>query len=191
MKVRRNWTNCSAQWCFSLLRWGDMLPYCAEWKNSRLTLAAGLLFQTTLSTLFQSGYHTHLCWFWTAQTLEKEKHNSLLSQSFAVCLCRFLLHITHMPLHANEKCQEQTTWLLHAWSEENLPVFINEPQCAESHSYITVIRQACAGLTPAPPAPLTHVPLKVIYTKAANFTGAKMCNEENLKHYCAAQMIPG
>lgn len=103
MKGRRNWTNCSAQWCFSLLRWGDMLPYCAEWKNSRLTLAAGLLFQTTLSTLFQSGYHTHLCWFWTAQTLEKEKHNSLLSQSFAACLCRFLLHITHMPLHANEK----------------------------------------------------------------------------------------
>lgn len=33
--------------------------------------------------------------------------------------------------------------------------------------------------------------LKVIYTKAANFTGAKMCNEENLKRYCAAQMIPG
>lgn len=63
-----------------------------------------------------------------------------------------LMHITpHIPRYTDEKCQGQTTWLFHAWSEENLPVFINEAQCAEralSHSHITAIRQACVGLVP-------------------------------------------
>lgn len=77
---------------------------------------------------------------------------SSLTHLFTVSLCLFLMHVTpHIPLHTDEKCQGQTTWLFHAWSEENLPVFINEAQCAERalpHSHITAIRQACAGLTP-------------------------------------------
>lgn len=50
--------NCLEQWCFSLIQWADVLLYCVKWKNSSLTLAAGLPFQTSSSALFQSGYHT-------------------------------------------------------------------------------------------------------------------------------------
>lgn len=77
---------------------------------------------------------------------------SSLSLAHCVSVCLSLIHITpHIPICTDEKCQGQTTWLFHAWSEENLPVFINEAQCAEralSHSHITAIRQACVGLAP-------------------------------------------
>lgn len=80
----------------------------------------------------------------------------ILSFSLSLARCDSvrlsLMHITpHIPICTDEKCQGQTTWLFHAWSEENLPVFINEAQCAErvlSHSHITAIRQACVGQAP-------------------------------------------
>lgn len=36
-----------------------------------------------------SRVNTHLCWFWTTQTLEKEKYNSLLFSSLTDCFSLF------------------------------------------------------------------------------------------------------
>jgi len=45
-----------------------------------------------------------------------------------------------------------------------------------------------AGSRAVPAVLLTEVPFKVIYTNPTNYAGAKMCNKENLKHHCSAQM---
>lgn len=135
-----------------------------------------------LHLLSRSLVTIHLCWFWTRQTFEKEKHHSLPSVRLIhspICLCRFTLHVTpHSQHYANEKCQGETTWLSRAWSEENLPCLHQWGSVPlKYHRHYTGRRGADSGA--APPAPLTQVPLRVTYTKTTNFAGAKGVREKN------------
>lgn len=143
----------------------------------------------------------HLCWFWTTQTLEEEKHNSLpLARTCSLCLsvCASLsCTLPHTYRFAQMKnVKGRPPGCSMPAQRKNLPVLINEAQCAEhalSHSHITAIRQACAWLAAGHCLLLRSlkVSFRVIDTNPTNFTGAKMCNKGNLKHYCAVQMILG
>lgn len=88
----------------------------SHWQRSRSSKPLHLLPRSLVTV--------HLCWFWTSQTFEggKASFSPLsLSHLFAVCPCRFPVHVTpHIQAYANEKCQGETTWLSHACSEENL-----------------------------------------------------------------------
>lgn len=137
----------------------------SHWQQSRSSKPLHLL-SCSLATV-------HLCRFWTSQTFEKGKASFSplsLSHSFIVCPCRFPLCVTpHIQAYANENCQDETTWLSHAWSEENLPG--RHQWGTVSRSRITAITQACTGLTPG--QRLLLCSLGVTYTKSTNFTGAK------------------
>lgn len=149
----------------------------SPWQRSRSSKPLHLL-SCSLVTV-------HLCWFWTSQTFEKGKASfSPLSpsHSFIVCPCQFPVCVTpHIQAYANEKCQGETTWLSHAWSEENLLGLHQWGTVSCSH--ITAITQACMGLTPGQRHLLCS--LGVTYTKSTNFTGARGVSKPGLgcKHF--------